>query len=69
MLPKDDCGRKMIITATYGFDLTFGETKSLTLFNMREKKQPTWKKAIPKETPAIIPRLDSNTLVTSEKQP
>lgn len=29
----------------------------------------TWKKAIPKDIPATIPRLLSIVLVTSEKQP
>lgn len=29
----------------------------------------TWKNAIPKEIPAMIPRLASMTLVTSVKQP
>ncbi len=29
----------------------------------------TWKNAIPKEIPAIIPRLASNAVVIREKQP
>ena len=29
----------------------------------------TWKKAIPKDIPAMIPRLDSMALVTFEKHP
>lgn len=35
----------------------------------KKKKKRTWKKAIPKEIPAMIPRLASITLVTSVKQP
>lgn len=38
---------------------------------IRKKKncKHTWKKAIPKEIPAMMPRLASITLVTSVKQP
>lgn len=49
--------------------LRFQNAGALELNSKQNKLAFTWKNAIPKDIPAMIPKLDSIAVVTREKQP